>query len=80
MKGKFITLEGIEGSGKSTSLEDIANVLDKNSINYILTKEPGSGSLGNDLRSLLLNNDNKISGEVELLLMMAIERITLIVW
>ena len=71
MKGKFITLEGIEGSGKSTSLEDIANVLDKNSINYILTKEPGSGSLGNDLRSLLLNNDNKISGEVELLLMMA---------
>ena len=53
MKGKFITLEGIEGSGKSTSLEDIANVLDKNSINYILTKEPGSGSLGNDLRSLL---------------------------
>ena len=71
MKGKFITLEGIEGSGKSTSLEDIANVLDKNSINYILTKEPGSGSLGNDLRSLLLSNDNKISGEVELLLMMA---------
>ena len=71
MKGKFITLEGIEGSGKSTSLEDIANTLDKKSINYILTKEPGSGSLGNDLRSLLLSNDNKISGEVELLLMMA---------
>ena len=60
MKGKFITLEGIEGSGKSTSLEDIANTLDKKSIDYILTKEPGSGSLGNDLRSLLLNNDNKI--------------------
>ena len=71
MKGKFITLEGIEGSGKSTSLEDIANTLDKKSIDYILTKEPGSGPLGNDLRSLLLNNDNKISSEVELLLMMA---------
>ena len=71
MKGKFITLEGIEGSGKSTSLEDIANTLDKKSINYILTKEPGSGSLGNDLRSLLLSSDNKISSEVELLLMMA---------
>ena len=67
MKGKFITLEGIEGSGKSTSLEDIANTLDKKSIDYILTKEPGSGPLGNDLRSLLLNNDNKISSEVELL-------------
>ncbi len=71
MKGKFITLEGIEGSGKSTSLEYIANILEKKSIHYILTKEPGSGSLGNDLRSLLLSKDNKISGEVELLLMMA---------
>ena len=71
MKGKFITLEGIEGSGKSTSLGDIANTLDKKSIDYILTKEPGSGSLGNDLRSLLLSSDNRISSEVELLLMMA---------
>ena len=71
MKGKFITLEGIEGSGKSTSLEDIANTLDQKSIDYILTKEPGSGSLGKELRSLLLSNDNKITGEVELLLMMA---------
>ena len=71
MKGKFITLEGIEGSGKSTSLKDISDTLDQKSIDYILTKEPGSGSLGKDLRSLLLNNDNKISGQVELLLMMA---------
>ena len=71
MEGKFITLEGIEGSGKSTSLKDISNTLDQKSIDYILTKEPGSGSLGKDLRSLLLNNDNKISGQVELLLMMA---------
>ena len=71
MEGKFITLEGIEGSGKSTSLKDISYTLDQESIDYIVTKEPGSGSLGKDLRSLLLNNDNKISGQVELLLMMA---------
>ena len=71
MEGKFITLEGIEGSGKSTSLKDISNTLEQKSIDYIVTKEPGSGSLGKDLRSLLLNNDNKISGQVELLLMMA---------
>ncbi len=71
MKGKFITLEGIEGSGKSTSLKDIANILDQKFIDYVITKEPGSGPLGKDLRSLLLSNDNKISGEVELLLMMA---------
>ena len=71
MEGKFITLEGVEGSGKSTSLKDISNTLDQKSIDYIVTKEPGSGSLGKDLRSLLLNNDNQISGQVELLLMMA---------
>ena len=71
MKGKFISLEGIEGSGKSTSLKDISNTLDQKLIDYVITKEPGSGPLGKDLRSLLLSNDNKISGEVELLLMMA---------
>ena len=52
MKRKFIALEGIEGSGKSTSLEGIANTLEQKSIDYILTKEPGSGSLGKRLRSL----------------------------
>ena len=71
MQGKFITLEGIEGSGKSTSLENITNILEENSINYVTTKEPGGGPLGDDLRSLLLNKDTDISYEVELLLMMA---------
>ena len=71
MTGKFITLEGIEGSGKSTSLKDITAMLDKCSIKYITTKEPGGGPLGSNLRSMLLNKDSKISSEVELLLMMA---------
>ena len=71
MQGKFITLEGIEGSGKSTSLENITNILKENSINYVTTKEPGGGPLGDNLRSLLLNKDTDISYEVELLLMMA---------
>ena len=57
MKGKFITLEGIEGSGKSTSLKDITAILDECSIKYITTKEPGGGPLGPDLRSMLLNKD-----------------------
>ena len=71
MEGKFITLEGIEGSGKSTNLKDISNTLDQKLIDYVVTKEPGSGSLGKDLRSLLLSNDNQISAQVEILLMMA---------
>ena len=71
MQGKFITLEGIEGSGKSTSIKDIKNILDLHSIDHIVTKEPGGGPIGQDLRALLLNKDSKISSEVELLLMMA---------
>ena len=71
MTGKFITLEGIEGSGKSTSLKDITAILDECSVDYITTKEPGGGPLGADLRSMLLNKESKISSEVELLLMMA---------
>ena len=71
MPGKFITLEGIEGSGKSTSLETIQSFLESRDIQYILTKEPGGGPIGKELRSLLLNKESKISSEVELLLMMA---------
>jgi len=71
MQGKFITLEGIEGSGKSSNLECISNILQDHSIEFIVTKEPGGGPLGKDLRSILLNKDNVISSEVELLLMMA---------
>ena len=71
MEGKFITLEGIEGSGKSTNLSFIKQILDDNQINYILTKEPGGGPLGKDLRAMLLSKSSEISPEVELLLMMA---------
>ena len=71
MRGKFITLEGIEGSGKSTNLEFIKNLLDNNNIKYIVTREPGGGPLGPHLRELLLDKDNSISPSVEMLLMMA---------
>ena len=71
MQGKFITLEGIEGSGKSTNLETIKSILDQNKINYVLTREPGGGPLGPYLRNLLLDKDQSISPSVEMLLMMA---------
>ncbi len=71
MEGKFITLEGIEGSGKSTNLEVIKAVLDKNKIDYVVTREPGGGPLGPELRELLLDKDQSISPTVEMLLMMA---------
>ena len=71
MRGKFITLEGIEGSGKSTSLDTISKILDTLDIKFIITKEPGGGPLGKDLRKILLDKKTSISPEVELLLMMA---------
>ena len=71
MQGKFITLEGIEGSGKSTSLETITDYLDNLNIEFIVTKEPGGGPLGRDLRKILLDKQSVITPEVELLLMMA---------
>ncbi len=71
MEGKFITLEGIEGSGKSTNLSIIKKILDKNKINYVVTREPGGGPLGPKLRKILLDKNNNISPSVEMLLMMA---------
>ena len=74
MQGKFITLEGIEGSGKSTNLVTIKSILDQYKIDYVLTREPGGGPLGPQLRKLLLDKDQSISPSVEMLLMMADRR------
>ena len=74
MQGKFITLEGIEGSGKSTNLVTIKSILDQYKIDYVLTREPGGGPLGPHLRNLLLDKDQSISPSVDMLLMMAARR------
>ena len=74
MQGKFITLEGIEGSGKSTNLVTIKSILDQYKIDYVLTREPGGGPLGPPLRKLLLDKDQYISPSVEMILMMADRR------
>ena len=71
MEAKFITLEGIEGSGKTSSIKSITNLLDNKNISYIVTREPGSSSIGRELRSILLDPKTEISSEVELLLMLA---------
>ena len=71
MKAKFITLEGIEGSGKTSSLKSITDLLDKKNISYIVTREPGGSSIGKELRAILLNPDTEISPEVELMLMLS---------
>ena len=69
--GYFITLEGIEGAGKSSHAHFIAQQLEKNGHNVLLTREPGGTSLGEKIREILLDTRPiiEISAEVELLLM-----------
>ena len=57
MNPLFITLEGIEGSGKSTNIKVINNYLNDKNINYINTREPGGSEVGDQLRNILLNTE-----------------------
>jgi dTMP kinase len=70
--GKFITLEGIDGAGKSTHLGFVADFLRAAGKTVITTREPGGTSLGEKLRELLLNE--KMDLETEALLMFASRR------
>ncbi|HEY2931774.1 MAG TPA: dTMP kinase [Acidobacteriota bacterium] len=54
-RGKFITFEGIEGSGKTTHLQHLCLYLDELGLRYVLTREPGGTAFGAEIRSILLN-------------------------
>ncbi len=72
MRGKFITLEGSEGSGKSTNLAYIRDRLVERGIDLVVTREPGGTPLGEAIRSLLLDHRNTaMCSDTELLLMFA---------
>ena len=70
-RGKFLTLEGIDGAGKSSHVAAIAARLRTRGIEAVLTREPGGTSLGERLRALLLDVDTEVSLETETLLMFA---------
>ncbi|SEQ74677.1 thymidylate kinase [Amphritea atlantica] len=70
--GRFITLEGTEGVGKSTNLRFIESVLQQHQIRYQLTREPGGTPLAEQMRELLLaNRDEVVADDAELLLVFA---------
>ncbi len=72
MKGAFITVEGIEGVGKSTSLAAIRRRLEAGGREVLVTREPGGTALGERVREWVLNGDHgPLSAEVEALLMFA---------
>lgn len=68
--GLFITFEGVDGCGKSTQLELVAEFLSKN-YEVIKTKEPGAKGLGEKLREILLNYDGEIAPRCESFLFLA---------
>lgn len=71
-KPQFITLEGIEGAGKSTQKVALCRLLDANGINYIETREPGGTPYAESIRQLLLTrSEDAPSAKTELLLMFA---------
>lgn len=72
MFGKFITLEGIDGVGKTSNIKFIQNILDKQQIKYLVTREPGGTQLGEEIRELLLKlRDEAFDCQAELLMMFA---------
>jgi dTMP kinase len=69
---KFITLEGIEGVGKTSNLEFIQQLLTAAGHDCVVTREPGGTALGESLRALLLqHSQEQMSPDAELLLMFA---------
>jgi dTMP kinase len=71
-QGKFITLEGVDGAGKSTHIPTIAELLRARGKEVLLTREPGGTPLGEKLRELLLHE--AMHSETESLLMFAARR------
>lgn len=67
MTGKFITFEGIDGSGKSTQMRMLADELRRSGIDVITTCEPGGTALGRALRSAFLETTEMVAPMAELL-------------
>ena len=69
-KGRFITIDGVEGAGKSTQIDLICSYLQRKGIDVVRTREPGGTDVGEKIRSVLLDVDNpEMHSDTELLLM-----------
>ena len=71
-RGKFISIEGVEGAGKSTNIEAIKQYLVGKEIDFVVTREPGGTVLAEKIRRLLLHVSDDAPAELtELLLIFA---------
>ena len=55
---RFITFEGVEGSGKTTQIQMLSNHLEERGIDHLLTREPGGTPIGDQIRRLVLDPRN----------------------
>lgn len=70
--GRFITVEGIEGAGKSTAIKTIHQLLTQHHIDHVVTREPGGTPYAEEIRKLLLHKKGEpVDKKTELLLMFA---------
>ena len=65
MNGKFVTLEGCEGVGKSTQLKYLKEYLEREGVPAVFTREPGGTPLAERIRAVLLDDSLNISPEAE---------------
>jgi len=71
LPGKFITFEGIDGSGKSTQLRMLTGALRERGVDLLTTQEPGGTPLGRRLRDAFLETEDSVTPMAELLLFAA---------
>ena len=71
MKNRLITFEGIDGVGKTTQINLFLEKLKNNNLEYNLFREPGGTPISEEIRNILLDNDNDISSLTETLLFLA---------
>lgn len=69
LQTKFITFEGTEGVGKSTAIQNLANYLRQNNIDFIQTREPGGSDFAEELRKIITDPNKNMADDSELLLM-----------
>ncbi|MGQ9534168.1 MAG: dTMP kinase [bacterium] len=70
-RGLFITFEGVEGSGKTTQAQALAEWFDKEGIPYVLVRDPGTTAVGEKIREILLDPKNTIHPKCEVILFLA---------
>lgn len=74
-KGRFITIEGIEGSGKSTLIGKLKRYIEAQGYEVVMTREPGGSEIAEQIRSVILNRQNiNMDGMTEALLYAAARR------